>query len=140
MRFDRHRLVNGCYALLWFPWIVWASLRLSWWYPRRRLDQLTNIMSDVFVSPTVWPRQPERLRSVVHFVRPVLPPFGMGACLKSSLILLDIMARARVPVTFHLGVASDHQDRAFHAWVESKALKTERLPLQYRELWCWSRS
>jgi predicted Co/Zn/Cd cation transporter (cation efflux family) len=34
-------------------------------------------------------------------------------------ILLDLLTRAEIPVTFHLGVLSEDGKRAFHAWLES---------------------
>ncbi len=97
-------------------------------------------MSRVRVPLFPFLKSGERIRSCVWFVRRWLPPYGMGPCLKSSLLLLDLLARVSIPVTFHLGVMSEDGHRAFHAWLESNQLKPETVPADYQELWSWARS
>lgn len=135
-RFNANRVANAGFLLVVWPWILWACLRLIG-TRRLQLNQAAEKMAAVRMFPFAFLKQPERLRACVFVVRRWLPPYQMGPCLKSSLLLLDLCGRAGIEVTFHLGVLSENGQRAFHAWLESEDMTPERVPSGYQELWSW---
>jgi hypothetical protein len=48
---------------------------------------------------------------------PLLPPHGIGPCLKRSLLLLDLWSRCGLAPRLHVGVALSATGRRAHAWV-----------------------
>lgn len=55
---------------------------------------------------------------VVNRLLPLLPPFGMGRCMKRSLLLLHLWSRCGLVPSLHLGVGHlPSAGRSSHAWL-----------------------
>ncbi|MEM9556086.1 MAG: lasso peptide biosynthesis B2 protein [Acidobacteriota bacterium] len=86
---------------------------------RRRLDELADALRRV--RPPLRPRSlrnPLWLAACVGRLEPVLPPYRYGACLKSSLLLLDLWSRCGLEPVLHLGMRRADGEPRFHAWLE----------------------
>ena len=78
--------------------------------------------------------RPECLVRATRRFLPWLPPRGMQACLKQSLILLDLWARCGLPGRLHLGIAGGSRAAGRgHAWATAPGFTTE--PTGYIEIW-----
>lgn len=66
-------------------------------------------------------RQPEDWRGLVERLLPLLPPFRYRACLRRSLLLLDLWSRCGCDVRLVLGwrPGTGEEQRFGHAWVET---------------------
>ena len=68
-------------------------------------------------------RDPQLLAAATDRLCPVLPPWGMGRCLKRSLILLDLWSRCGLHPALHLGIRPRKGGRwEGHAWLSTESL------------------
>lgn len=58
---------------------------------------------------------------VVSRLLPALPPWGMGRCMKRSLVLLHLWSRCGLAPCLHLGVALAGGGLQGHAWLTAEA-------------------
>ncbi len=98
------------------PAVVTASIRTWWLYPRLPLDQACRTL--VKVQPLPAPlRDPAGYLRLVNRLLRVLPPQGLGPCVKRSLLLLDLWSRCGLAPRLHLGVRRSEDRREGHAWI-----------------------
>ncbi len=107
------RLPGG---LVLLPLVALAALRVAWFYPRLPLDELVRRLGAVPPLPRFL-RAPETLLGTVNLWLRWLPPRSLRACLRRSLILVDLWSRCGLPVELHLGVALGGGTPEGHAWV-----------------------
>ena len=105
-------------AVCLLPWIGLASVRVSAHFHRLNFDDLPATLTAVPPLPAFL-RDPLVIRSLVVRLSPILPPPGMGRCLKRSLLLLDLWSRCGIEPVLHLGIKRNGDVRLFHAWVTS---------------------
>lgn len=93
-----------------------AACRLAVHERDRRLDVLVPSLRQG--RPLARPLQdPAALACSVRRMVAYLPPFGMGRCLKRSLLLLDLWSRCGLAPVLHIGVAGAGGPRRAHAWL-----------------------
>ena len=100
-----------------------AAFRIAVRERRCRFDVLVPLLRQG--QPLAQPLQdPVALARFVRRLIPYLPPFGMGRCLKRSLLLLHLWSRCGLAPVLHIGVAGVGGPRRAHAWltVEDPAL------------------
>jgi hypothetical protein len=111
--------------VLRYPWryvaatvaVVSAAVRVARRYGEQPFDELVSELR----GGSRRARSVARLRAearVVSRLVPLLPPWGMGSCLKRSLILLHLWSRSGLRPRIHLGFrpASEQLPRG-HAWL-----------------------
>ena len=108
---------------------VSASLRLRRLECRLPYDRLVRELRDASRLPAAA-ADPVALARAVGRLAPVLPPWGMGLCLKRALLLVHLWARCGLEPRLHLGVFAD---RRGHAWVTAGPLSSG-LPGQTTEV------
>ena len=96
--------------------VVASAIRLAILYPRLDLD---NLVSHLRSSAARASSKGDLCMhaNVVRRLGRLLPPWGMGACLKRSLILLDLAHRRGASPRLHLCVANSGEGATAHAWV-----------------------
>ncbi|HEV8629554.1 MAG TPA: lasso peptide biosynthesis protein [Thermoanaerobaculia bacterium] len=107
------------FALLAMPAVVRAALRCAWLERQLTLEDLVARLRETPPFAVRALRRPEWLLATLDRVLPLLPPWHYGACLKRSLLLLDLWSRCELKPALHLGVRRDgasDRHRA-HAWV-----------------------
>ncbi len=102
--------------LLLLPAVVAASFRARRLYRGLPLDQACRALMDVRPLPPPL-RDPAGCLRLVNRLLRVLPPRGLGPCLKRSLLLLDLWSRCGLAPRLHLGVRRSVDRREGHAWV-----------------------
>jgi hypothetical protein len=112
------RLAKAAFFVAALPLVARASLRLAWLERRMPLESLVSRLRATR-SPALHPlARPERLLAVVDRLLPLLPPWRYGACLKRSLLLLDLWSRCGLQPRLHLGVRREGEGvHRGHAWV-----------------------
>jgi hypothetical protein len=98
-----------------------ASLRASRIWPRLAVDEAVERLRTTRQLPQ-YLRRPQDLELVVFRLSRWLPPRGLRACLKRSLLLLDVWSRCGLRPELHLGVSGDGQSRSGHAWVTADSI------------------
>jgi hypothetical protein len=119
--------------------IVWASLRVWFWW--RRLDLLdlparlraARPLPRRFADPALLGRGLRRLG-------PWLPPRALGPCLRESLVLIDLLARCGLEGRLHCGLRRvvDRSTWEGHAWVSSGGAffpSQSAVPPGFAEIW-----
>jgi Transglutaminase-like superfamily len=108
--------------------ILRAAIRVAWLEPQTTLPELVARLRNAptTTSPLRSPFliDPSLSLRLLEAMLPILPPFGVGRCLKRSLLLLDLWSRAGLAPSLHLGVRTLDSgagcgDRGGHAWVET---------------------
>lgn len=114
-------------AALAVPAVLSASIKVARMEQKLPFDRLVESlrsgrgMLDRLGSPR------SQARVALRLVR-VLPPWGMGPCLKRSLILLQLWTARGVEVRLHLGVRRLDQGRPEgHAWLSTEDPELNRL-------------
>lgn len=111
-------------ADLRWPWLLLRAVRAAFsagWLVRRRFrlpfDRVVEElrtgapMRGALADPLLHLR-------VVNRLLAVLPPFGMGRCMKRSLLLLHLWSRCGLAPCLHLGVGHlSSAGRSSHAWL-----------------------
>ena len=107
--------------------IARAAVRVSFYRRRRSLPELVSSLRS---TPRGNPCDPRLALAVLERLLPVLPPYGVGRCVKRSLLLLDLWSRAGLAPSFHLGLRGAAGDRGGHAWITTRegAFETYRPP------------
>jgi hypothetical protein len=96
---------------------VQASIHIAWLFPRLPFDQLAANLRQSRVFPAGL-ADPRHYAQVVALLLPLLPPWGMGRCLKRSLLLVRLWSRCGLVVELHVGVRlAASGERIAHAWV-----------------------
>ena len=95
------------------PLALAAGFRLRRLERRLPFDRLVSELRSVRRLPATA-ADPAAIARVVGRLAPVLPPWGMGRCLKRSLLLVHLWARCGLEPRIHLGVRAG---RRGHAWV-----------------------
>jgi hypothetical protein len=112
--------------LLW-PWpfvrAVAAAYGAGWRVRRRAPLPFDRMVEELrkgkpFTGALADPRLHLR---VVSRLLPVLPPPGMGRCMKRSLLLLHLWSRCGLSPCLHLGVARLGEGLLGHAWLTAEA-------------------
>jgi hypothetical protein len=89
---------------------VRAALRVWWLEPRSSLPEL---VTELRSSPKLRGLDPRLAQGVLERILVFLPPYGIGRCVKRSLILLELWSRCGLDPRLHLGLHA----RFGHAWV-----------------------
>jgi hypothetical protein len=116
-------LPRALFLVAALPALGRASARAAYWERRLTLEQLAERLRTVAPFRTPWlRRRPEWLLASVERLLPLLPPRRYGACLRRSLLLLDLWSRCGLEVRLHLGVRrAGESAREAHAWVTTEA-------------------
>ena len=112
-------LARAVFLLAALPALLRASARAARWESRLTLERLAPRLRAVapFRSRRLRER-PEWLLASLDRLLPLLPPRRYGACLRRSLLLLDLWSRCGLEVRLHLGVRrSGESAHEAHAWV-----------------------
>lgn len=112
-------VARAAFLLAALPALLRASARATRWESRLPLDRLAPRLRAVapFRSRRLRER-PEWLLASLDRLLPLLPPRRYGACLKRSLLLLDLWSRCGLEVRLHLGVRrAGESSHEAHAWV-----------------------
>ena len=123
----RHGAVGLVARLLFLvaaaPAVVRAALRVAVCYRRHTLEEAAARLRDVppFRLPLA---RPLWLAGAVRLLAPPLPPWGIGPCLKRSLLLLDLWSRCGLEPSLHVGVERHGERGRGHAWVTAGELAT----------------
>lgn len=104
------RLVGYALAV---PVAFAAGLRVCRLERRLPFDRLVDELRRASRLPSAA-ADPIALGRVVGRLAPALPPWGMGRCLKRSLLLVHLWARCGLQPRLHLGFLGE---RRGHAWV-----------------------
>jgi len=104
-------------AVLALPWVLAAALAVTRSFQRLPLDELPASLARRQPRPPRPVRDPLLLRALVGRLLRWLPPYGMGPCLKRSLILYRLWSLCGLEPRLHLGLREAGRARAFHAWV-----------------------
>jgi len=107
------RLVRAVAAACWAGWRVRRGGRLPF-------DRLVEELREgrPFRGALA---DPELHLRVVSRLLPALPPWGMGRCMKRSLLLLHLWSRCGLAPCLHLGVAPLGEGLLGHAWLTAEA-------------------
>ncbi len=109
------------------PAIARAAVRVSFYQKGRDLAEL---VADLRSTPRSDSCDPRVSLAVLERLLPLLPPYGVGRCVKRSLLLLDLWSRAGLRPSFHLGLREAAGKRGGHAWITTGdgAFETYRPP------------
>lgn len=108
-------------SLLMVPVVVRTALRMSL-LPREDVRRLSEQLRRR--RPLAHGlRDPQRLAAVTDRLGRLLPPWGMGRCLKRSLILLDLWSRCGLEPRLHLGMRLTAAGLwEGHAWLSAASI------------------
>ena len=129
------RLLFACAAL---PAVVRAAARVGRERRRVALQDLPARLRDVPSFAAGWLARPADLDAVARRLLPLLPPYGVGPCLKRSLLLLDLWSRCGLAPRLHVGVRRPGEGTLeAHAWITTGDPTLDRRtgPQGHEELW-----
>ena len=129
---------RALFAAAALPAVVRAAWRVARELRRTPLEGLPARLREVPPFAAPWLARPADLDAVAARLLPLLPPRGVGRCLKRSLLLLDLWSRCGVAPRLHLGVRRPGEVAfAAHAWVRTglPALDRRSGPAGHAELW-----
>lgn len=132
------RAAKGLFLIAVSPWIFWAALRLTVLFRRLSLPEVAEHLARGRVFPVPYLRHAPFVVGSVAALSPWLPPFGLGRCLKTSLLLVDLLSRTGAEPHFHLGMTRFGDQRAFHAWLSGPGVPQLEDESAYDEVWSWS--
>ena len=95
-----------------------ASLQIWWLEEDLPFDELVGRLRQARRLPRIL-ADPAVHARVVGRLAPILPPWGMGRCIKRSLLLVHLWSRCGLDPRLHLGMHADHRG---HAWVSERSL------------------
>jgi hypothetical protein len=128
---SQRRLSKACFAAAALPVVVRAALRCAWLERRLTLEELVVRLRQTCPFSWRFLRRPQWLLGTLDRVLPWLPPWRYGACLKRSLLLLDLWSRCGLQPAFHLGVRREGDGERYqaHAWVTTDGWAVDSAPL-----------
>lgn len=104
-----------------------AAARVSF---HRRRKSLPELVASLRATSETSFCDPRLSLAVLERLLPLLPPYGVGRCVKRSLFLLDLWSRAGLAPSLHLGLRGHGGERSGHAWITTRerGLETYRPP------------
>lgn len=98
--------------------VLVTALRVTVLWRRLPLDEAVARLRRGRRLPEALAR-PELVAQVVRRLAPLLPPFGIGVCLRRSLLLVHLWSRCGLHPRLQLGLAAAGAPRRRgHAWLE----------------------
>ncbi|HEX2255040.1 MAG TPA: hypothetical protein VHQ65_17370 [Thermoanaerobaculia bacterium] len=98
------RLARAAFVAAAAPAVVRAALRVSRELARSEVRELPGRLRRVEPFALAALARPAWLDGTTARLLPLLPPRGVGRCLKRSLILLDLWSRCGLEPRLHVGV------------------------------------
>lgn len=118
--------------------VVGAAVRVGVGVRRGGIEGLADRLRAAPPFAAGWLRRPADLDAVAVRLLPLLPPYGMGPCLKRSLVLLDLWSRCGLAPRLHIGVRRPGEAALeAHAWVTTGVPELDRRTGAHghQELW-----